>query len=66
MTEALRHAVQNLLKDQEQQMNKISALEGIGPLLFMYSIQIFKLKPGFVNAELCSPTVLRIVFGCEA
>lgn len=47
MTEALRHAVQNLLKDREQQMNKISALEGTGPLLFKYTIQSFKLKPEF-------------------
>ncbi|XP_038188765.1 transmembrane protein CCDC163 [Arvicola amphibius] len=33
VTEALRHAVQNLLKDREQQMNKISALEASLKLL---------------------------------
>lgn len=45
MTEALRHSVQSLLKDREQQMFKISALEGTGPILFfMYSTQSFKIE----------------------
>lgn len=47
MTAALRGAVQSLLKDREQQMKKISALEGTGPILcFMCSIQSFKIKTG--------------------
>lgn len=51
MTEALRQAVQGLLKEQEQQKYQICALEGISPVLF------FIHKASYICKQFCGTLV---------